>query len=166
MHFGHASFESVWTEQPEQVAAIVVLGTNWCDGTTTPHGWLLVFTQQFRTDTFHTTPRTTTITMGEAATLYRSILRAHKAHLPLKMRSLGDTYVRAEFHRHKTADTQPEHVQRFYTEWEGYLHQILTQSTSSGSFGKDLPQDVALTEDQKAQLDKLRHEAANANKSN
>lgn len=101
--------------------------------------------------------------MGKAATLYRSIVHAHRKYLPESMRMLGDKYVRAEFHRHKTA-TQPEQVAQFYREWEKYLEQIqmTSRGSSSGGVGKDLPDGVSLTEDQKVQLARLREEASKA----
>lgn len=43
--------------------------------------------------------------------LYRRILRAHRKHLPVKMRLLGDEYVKAEFHAHKDIDN-PAHLVR------------------------------------------------------
>ncbi len=41
--------------------------------------------------------------------LYRRILRAHRRHLPLDMRLLGDRYVGAEFRAHRTVDN-PAHL--------------------------------------------------------
>ena len=71
---------------------------------------------------------------------------------------------------------KPHQVENFMTEWQQYLDQILLtakaqDSISAGapdyversrsvfSFGKDLPPDVELTEEQKSQLEKLREEA-------
>lgn len=112
-----------------------------------------------------------------ALSLYRSLLRAHKTHLPSEMRGLGDAYVKSEFRLHKSAE--PEQVQRFFTEWEKYLEQILMtarakKAVSVGSvedesrkgdrapvfqFGTDLSPDVELSEEQTTQLEKLREEA-------
>lgn len=36
--------------------------------------------------------------------LYRRILRAHRKHLPVEMRVLGDKYVKKEFRDHKLVD--------------------------------------------------------------
>jgi len=55
--------------------------------------------------------------------LYRRILKAHRKALPFEMRSLGDDYVKAEFHRHKTTDN-PVHVMGFLLEWKRYLDEI------------------------------------------
>lgn len=119
-----------------------------------------------------------------ASTLYRSLLKAHKRHLPLAMKELGDAYVKSEFKLHRTT-AKPEQAQRFLAEWENYLQQILqtaraqdvsrtggmdddvsndAQSSSHASaaavytFGKDLPPEVELTEAQLTQLEKLRDE--------
>ena len=122
--------------------------------------------------------------------LYRSILRAHKKHLPLEMKQLGDTYVRAEFRAHKEA--KPEHLTSFFQEWENYLEQInvtarARDSLSAGggmdvdgrgtssrasvggsqvfAFGSDLPGDVELSEEQIQQLKKLKEETDKLGKS-
>mmetsp|Transcript_27690 Transcript_27690/g.31639 ORF Transcript_27690/g.31639 Transcript_27690/m.31639 type:complete len:123 (-) Transcript_27690:391-759(-) len=111
-----------------------------------------------------------------AKALYRSILRAHSRHLPTKMRELGDSYVQAEFRLHRNAK-KPEHIQKFMKEWDGYLQQILMtsrakESVASGtldtkkkndhgvfSYGKELPHNIELSEEQKQQLEKLKKEA-------
>lgn len=116
---------------------------------------------------------------SRATGLYRSLLRAHKKHLPAKMKELGDSYVKAEFKLHKTA--KPEQIERFYKEWENYLEQILmtaraqdavktagTLDESSSNknsdsifhYGRDLPQDALeqMTDEQAAQLQKLEEE--------
>jgi len=93
------------------------------------------------------------------------------------MRALGDNYVKAEFKLHKTA--KPEHLTKFYTEWESYLEEILKtartrESLSMGAmvdpsaaqqtqaavvFGKDLPKNLELQEEQRQQLEALKKEA-------
>ncbi|KAI1253014.1 hypothetical protein MGN70_005222 [Eutypa lata] len=55
--------------------------------------------------------------------LYRRILRAHRKHLPVKMRLLGDEYVKAEFHAHKDIDN-PAHLIGFLTEWQLYAQKV------------------------------------------
>ena len=104
--------------------------------------------------------------MGKAATLYRALLRAHKTILPNEMRQLGDAYVKAEFHRHKTA--KPEHVVGFYDEWEKYLQQLHRQAEQQAlvkGFGKELPADVSISQEQEVQLRKLRQETEKSGKS-
>jgi hypothetical protein len=105
---------------------------------------------------------------GKASTLYRSLLRAHKQHLPAQMKELGNAYVKSEFKLHRTA--KPEQVERFYKEWDGYLQQILQTARAhdvarSGmdalvavSYGKDLPPDLELTGEQLEQLGRLKEE--------
>ncbi|KAF9125247.1 acetate non-utilizing protein 9 [Mortierella sp. GBA39] len=60
-------------------------------------------------------------------TLYRQILRAHRTHLPPQFRILGDGYVKAEFHRHKSVDN-PLYIVGFIEQWTDYLNHILTSS--------------------------------------
>ncbi|KAK3838780.1 MAG: hypothetical protein JOS17DRAFT_731257 [Linnemannia elongata] len=60
-------------------------------------------------------------------TLYRQILRAHRTHLPPQFRILGDGYVKAEFHRHKSVDN-PLYIVGFIEQWTEYLNHILTSS--------------------------------------
>ena len=115
-----------------------------------------------------------------AKSLYRSLLRAHARHLPDEMRQLGDAYIKAEFRLHRNA--KPEQADQFFTEWGNYLDQLLMtaraqETIATGSldtqpktnqsvfsFGKDLPQNVDFSEEQKAQLTKLRDEATNPDK--
>ncbi|KAL7009775.1 hypothetical protein EMMF5_000683 [Cystobasidiomycetes sp. EMM_F5] len=59
--------------------------------------------------------------------LYRRLLRAHRKHLPVEMKVLGDDYVKAEFRRTKSTDN-PLHIIGFLSEWKSYLDEL----TSSG----------------------------------
>jgi len=103
------------------------------------------------------------------------------------MRQLGDAYVKSEFRLHKTA-TKPEQIEMFIAEWDKYLDQILMTARARDSvsvagsdkkkngetgaaqagggavfeFGADLAPDVELSEEQRAQLEKLRAEAEKA----
>ena len=98
------------------------------------------------------------------------------------MKALGDTYVQAEFKAHKSA--KPEHVTRFFLEWDKYLEQITVtarakESLAAGggmadhrggvgevfAFGSDLPPDVDLSAEQLEQLKKLREETEKFGKS-
>ncbi|PCH42399.1 ACN9-domain-containing protein [Wolfiporia cocos MD-104 SS10] len=54
--------------------------------------------------------------------LYRRILRAHRS-LPYEMRSLGDDYVRAEFHRHRSVANKV-HIIGFLSQWKMYLDEL------------------------------------------
>ena len=46
--------------------------------------------------------------------LYKSCLKLHRG-LPIHLKAIGDTYVRDEFKRHKTADQQQ--VKTFMEAW-------------------------------------------------
>ena len=118
------------------------------------------------------------VTMAAAASsasnLFRSILRAHRQHLPADMRALGDVYVKQEFRLHKKA--KPEQATAFMHEWAHYLDQLTMTARAKESlrvgaidnqvfeFGKELPHDVELSADQLQQLEKLRDEASKARK--
>jgi hypothetical protein len=90
------------------------------------------------------------------------------------MRDLGDKYVRNEFILHKNTQ-QPQQLALFFTEWDKYLDEITMTARSrealdvSGisnneqkpnvvQWGRDLPHDVQLTDDQKQRLEKLRNQ--------
>uniref|UniRef100_A0A6U3QXF5 Succinate dehydrogenase assembly factor 3 n=1 Tax=Ditylum brightwellii TaxID=49249 RepID=A0A6U3QXF5_9STRA len=120
-----------------------------------------------------------------ALSLYRSILRAHSKHLPPEMRNLGDAYVKSEFRLHRTVNSDGQLTQ-FMDAWKLYLDQIQVtarakESLNSGvldndrgggtslggssgespfGFGKSLPTDIDLNDEQMSQLEKLREEAA------
>lgn len=91
--------------------------------------------------------------------LYRAILRSHRQKLPADIRSLGDAYVRNEFHLHKKVSSD-EHLKMFLTAWEKYLAQL---ESRVGSFGKDLndSERVHLSSEQHEKLSQLRVETAN-----
>lgn len=55
--------------------------------------------------------------------LYRRLLRAHRTKLSYEMRSLGDTYLRDEFRRHRSV-TNPLQVVGFLGGWKIYLDQL------------------------------------------
>jgi hypothetical protein len=111
-----------------------------------------------------------------ALLLYRSILKAHKKHLPPEMKQLGDVYVRSEFKLHKPVK-QSKQLDEFFTSWEDYLGHILQtarvqESVSAGvldqasitraaaaSFGKDMPAGLELTQEQRERLSNLQKEA-------
>lgn len=72
-----------------------------------------------------------------AVPLYRRILRAHN-HLPIEMKSLGDSYVKDEFRRHTDIDN-PLHIIGFLTQWKLYLDALETEKGVPTSFrGKRL----------------------------
>ena len=98
------------------------------------------------------------------------------------MRELGDAYVKNEFKLHKTATTKPAQVEQFFAAWENYLEQILVtararqvrQATGEAlkktedvippleRFGRDLPHDIDLSQEQQDQLETLRRQTTEA----
>jgi len=113
--------------------------------------------------------------------LYRALLRAHNQHLPTpEMKELGNAYVKNEFQLHKSTTNETQLAQ-FFTEWDHYLQQLRQTARARdimsldsgaaemrnggiaaavGRFGRDLPHDVQLTQEQQAQLEQLRNETA------
>lgn len=55
--------------------------------------------------------------------LYRRLLRAHRKHLEVEERVLGDTYIKAEFRSHRDIDN-PVHIVGFLSEWQSYAQMI------------------------------------------
>eukprot|EP00455_Lapot_gusevi_P035276 TRINITY_DN3906_c0_g2_i1.p1 TRINITY_DN3906_c0_g2~~TRINITY_DN3906_c0_g2_i1.p1 ORF type:complete len:120 (+),score=24.46 TRINITY_DN3906_c0_g2_i1:81-440(+) len=98
-------------------------------------------------------------TRSRALSLYRTILKLHKEKLPAIYRSLGDSYVRDEFKRHKTA--KPNFLGQFYNEWEFYVENLRQQADINETIGRDMSSDQlkVLNDDQKQQLSKLKQEA-------
>jgi len=58
-----------------------------------------------------------------AIPLYRRLLRIHRTKLGPEERVFGDTYLKAEFKRHKDIDN-PLHIVGFLTEWQQYGQQL------------------------------------------
>ena len=103
--------------------------------------------------------------------LYRMLLRAHQKHLPNDMKALGDEYVKSEFKLHKNVKKH-DTLDMFYTEWLFYLNSIESaararatgtvvtlEDRSQIDFGRDLPPDIDMDEEQMAALEKLKQEA-------
>ena len=55
--------------------------------------------------------------------LYRRLLRIHRKKLEPEARLIGDTYVKAEFRRHKDVEN-PLHIVAFLTQWQQYGQQL------------------------------------------
>ena len=86
---------------------------------------------------------------------------------------LGDKYVRSEFKLHKPVTNQGQ-LEPFFLAWDEYLDQMMRtarrrDSVSTGTleqkdeieavgFGRHLPSDLELSDEQKAQLEKLKDE--------
>lgn len=94
--------------------------------------------------------------------LYRGILRAHYRRLPTPMRALGDSYAREEFRRHLEGKTTRDQWIEFGSEWSKYLASIdPADGSEKPNLSGDLSPDVvaAMTDEQRAMLDRLREEA-------
>ncbi|PFH48469.1 hypothetical protein AMATHDRAFT_149821 [Amanita thiersii Skay4041] len=89
--------------------------------------------------------------------LYRRLLRAHR-YLPHEMRSLGDVYVKAEFHRHKQV-TNPVHIMGFLTQWKMYLDELPNGPDGRSFTGKKLDPTVfeKMSNEQLGQLYEFMH---------
>lgn len=59
------------------------------------------------------------IALLPAIPLYRRLLRIHRKKLEPEQRVFGDTYVKAEFRRHKDIEN-PLHIVGFLTQWQQY----------------------------------------------
>ncbi|KAJ9609192.1 hypothetical protein H2200_006964 [Cladophialophora chaetospira] len=55
--------------------------------------------------------------------LYRRLLRIHRKKLGTEERVFGDTYLKAEFRRHRDIEN-PLHIVGFLTEWQQYGQQL------------------------------------------
>ena len=55
--------------------------------------------------------------------LYRRLLRIHRKRLGAEERVFGDTYLKAEFRRHRDIEN-PLHIVGFLTEWQQYGQQL------------------------------------------
>ena len=55
--------------------------------------------------------------------LYRRLLRIHRRRLGEEERVFGDTYLKAEFRRHRDIEN-PLHIVGFLTEWQQYGQQL------------------------------------------
>ena len=127
-----------------------------------------------------------------ALSLYRNILKAHKRYLPYEMKALGDSYVKSEFKLFKKVSNEEQLNQFYigWNQYLDQLLQTArtkesiatgsldsTTSTISPSsnlnhpidktnntisFGRHLPNDVELSDEQKLQLEKLKEETSKA----
>jgi Complex1_LYR-like len=60
----------------------------------------------------------------KASTLYRTLLRAHKRHLPPDMQSLGNSYLQSEFRAHRKATAAQ--AEAFFQAWNDYHLHLMT----------------------------------------
>jgi hypothetical protein len=89
------------------------------------------------------------------------------------MKAMGDSYVKSEFKLFKAVTNQGQ-LDQFFLGWNEYLNEILKTarakesvsaglldaSVSNASFGKHLPPDIDLSDEQKGQLEKLKAETS------
>jgi hypothetical protein len=75
------------------------------------------------TTPFRPGSRLPTLALLPPLPLYRRLLRIHRKKLDPEQRVFGDTYLKAEFKRHKDIDN-PLHIVGFLTEWQQYGQQI------------------------------------------
>ena len=94
--------------------------------------------------------------------LYRAVLRCNALRLPPPLRSMGDSYARDEFRRHR--DAKPPATQgqwkQFAVEWAKYVDMMEGRADLQGSSGS--LEDSALqgmSSEQTQQLALLRQEA-------
>ena len=67
--------------------------------------------------------------------LYRRLLRIHRKKLEPEARVFGDTYVKAEFRRHRDIDN-PLHIVGFLTQWQQYGQQLEGDTWRDGSLDR------------------------------
>eukprot|EP00331_Platyophrya_macrostoma_P004279 CAMPEP_0176424368 /NCGR_PEP_ID=MMETSP0127-20121128/10801_1 /TAXON_ID=938130 /ORGANISM="Platyophrya macrostoma, Strain WH" /LENGTH=144 /DNA_ID=CAMNT_0017805423 /DNA_START=90 /DNA_END=524 /DNA_ORIENTATION=+ len=84
-------------------------------------------------------------------TLYRTILKLHVMKLQPVQREFGDKFVRAEFHRHITANEK--YARLFYASWFDYVAQ-LDRGVTSRNLTKE--EAALLSTDQKGKLTDIR----------
>ncbi|KAI8474634.1 MAG: hypothetical protein J3K34DRAFT_366119 [Monoraphidium minutum] len=56
--------------------------------------------------------------------LYRQVLRVHRAKLPPPLRTLGDSYVKAEVRRHLDGKTSAAQWREFGDQWAAYVSML------------------------------------------
>ncbi|KAI1611583.1 hypothetical protein EDD37DRAFT_428973 [Exophiala viscosa] len=69
--------------------------------------------------------------------LYRRLLRIHRKKLSPEERLFGDTYLKAEFRRHRDIEN-PLHIVGFLTEWQNYGQQLEGEGWKEGKIDMDL----------------------------
>lgn len=94
--------------------------------------------------------------------LYRRILRVHRERLPPPMRSLGDSYARDEFRRHRDEPTTPQQWATFEGEWRKYVAMLSGEADLVAS--GDIPNETLrqMTPDQRVRLQLLEEESRKA----
>jgi hypothetical protein len=68
--------------------------------------------------------------------LYRRLLRLHRQKLNPEERIFGDTYLKAEFRRHRSIEN-PLHIVGFLQQWQSYGEMIDKKSSGGAEEGGD-----------------------------
>ena len=94
---------------------------------------------------------------SRGVTLYRSILKAHRAKLPWDLCQLGNAYVRNEFNLHKKVDN-PQNLKIFFDAWEKYLVMVESRTVK---FGRDMidAERKSMSSEQHEKMVELKREA-------
>ena len=94
--------------------------------------------------------------MSRGLQLYRSILRLHRAKLPLELKQVGDSYVKHEFAQFKKA--KPEHLTHFFKEWDKYVA-MLSKKNDRNRIGEDMTVEIkAMSPEQQQKMKDLAEE--------
>uniref|UniRef100_A0A0G4GCL8 Succinate dehydrogenase assembly factor 3 n=1 Tax=Chromera velia CCMP2878 TaxID=1169474 RepID=A0A0G4GCL8_9ALVE len=85
--------------------------------------------------------------------------------MPPRMRALGDSFLKAEFRHHLRPACTEAHFDQFVSKWGVYLGDLSEQLHGGSVKGKRLGREEkgALSEEQKAQLQRLRGAALREN---
>lgn len=94
-------------------------------------------------------------------TLYRNILKAHRAKLPYDLCQIGNAYVKNEFVLHKDV-TRQEILIPFYEAWDKYLVKL---NRMQDKFGVEMSanEKKALSPEMKEKLQELKRETESTN---
>ncbi|RMZ75497.1 hypothetical protein DV737_g5270, partial [Chaetothyriales sp. CBS 132003] len=79
--------------------------------------------------------------------LYRALLRLHRRALTPEERVFGDTYLKSEFHRHKSIEN-PLHIVGFLTEWTKYGQMVADKMNAAAARKRELQAGASGTEEQ------------------
>ncbi|EXJ89359.1 hypothetical protein A1O3_02426 [Capronia epimyces CBS 606.96] len=89
------------------------------------------------TQPFRPGQRAPTLALLPPIPLYRRLLRIHRKKLGAEERIFGDTYLKAEFRRHRDIEN-PLHIVGFLTEWQQYAQQLEGDDWKDRKIEKDL----------------------------
>lgn len=89
------------------------------------------------TQPFRPGRRAQTVNLLPPIPLYRRLLRIHRKKLSPEERLFGDTYLKAEFRRHRDIEN-PLHIVGFLTEWQQYGQQLEGDDWKGGKLQSDI----------------------------